>query len=63
MQRLGRRPVKIEINFNRPLESLDQIMEMCTNPMVKKNVITFATSLLNSIVGSESRGCQTNTDA
>ena len=63
MQRLGRRPVKIEINFNRPLESLDQIMEMCTNPMVKKNVITFATSLINSIVGSESIGCQTNTDA
>ena len=55
--------MKIEINFNRPLESIDKIIGMCQNPMVKKNVLSFATALSNALVGSESKSCQTMTDS
>ena len=36
---------------------------MCSNPLLKANVITFATALLSLARCSESKSCQTETEA
>ena len=59
----GRPIVKFEINFNRPLASLDKIKNICSNPSIKSNVENFAKALLNHVGDYESKSCQTVIDS
>ena len=59
----GRPIVKFDINFNRPLPSLDKIKNICSNPSIKNNVEKFAKALLNHVWDYESKSCQTDTDS
>ena len=42
----GRPTVKVEINFNNPLESISEIEKLCKVDKMRANIITFATALL-----------------
>jgi hypothetical protein len=41
----GRLTVKVEINFNNPLESISEIKKLCKVDKMRANIITFATAV------------------
>ena len=42
----GRSSLRIEVNFNNPQKSLDQIRLLCNNKNIKENTLLFAKALL-----------------
>ena len=42
----GRPPFKVKVDFNHPLDYLDNIKSLCKSEKMKANVILFATALL-----------------
>ena len=42
----GRPSLRIEVNFNNPQKSLDQIRLLCKNKNIKENTLLFAKALL-----------------
>ena len=53
----GRHSLRIEVNFNNPQKSLDQIRLLCNNKNIKENTLLFAKALLGlteHVVNSQS---------
>ena len=59
----GRPTCTIEFSLTNPLRSMKQIYKFCEqNEIMKANMITFANSLLDCLVKSDTKSTQTNND-
>ena len=59
----GRPQIKLEINFQNPLQSLNDIENICKNKIMRANVVTFARALLSLAGENQTKSCQTDFDS
>ena len=54
----GRPQIKLEINFQNPLQSLNDIENICKNKIMRANVVKFARALLSLAAENQTKSCQ-----
>ena len=56
----GRPQIKLEINFQNPLQSLNDIENICKNKIMRANVVTFARALLSLAGENQTKSTSTS---